>query len=461
MKRKDFFVINSETNRILFHAPSFNFTRIDRDLDLDSLTDQDVYCMTNLDEHIVAEEKDSIYGKGKIGVTFMSSRYCNLNCKYCFAENGEYGKRDDIPKFLTSSMYMDTVKFITENMYPEGIKSISFFGGEPLLNYSQIKAFIEECEEYYRIRNCELPKFGVSTNSILLDTEMLSFFRDHNIQIGLSLDGIKTINDSARYSEKEDFSVYDTVAEKVKLLRQYNISYAFQMTINKKHLDEYEEGKFAQWMNEMDVYDCANVAIIPVTSDEKSLGITTEEDFRKLDTISREIANFYINELYNSESRKISTGIVAPMIQIAKKKVNGSCSAGHSIFIDTNGDIYPCHMFCYDSKFILGNIQDKSINYSNVDSNINTKRKEVLACQHCIAQNVCSVWCKGLQYLITGDMYNVLEERCIFQRAIVEECIKTLDKLRDDNEKYRDFANNLKRITNLVKNQVSGENYEL
>lgn len=449
--RKDFFVIKSESERILFHAPTFNFTAVNDNFNLDDLTDQDIYDISNINDLLVVDEPDCTYGKGKIGVTFMSSRQCNLSCKYCFAENGEYGNREDKPKASSSSLYMDTIKFVMENMYPDGISSISFFGGEPLINYKQIELFIEKCKNYFIENNWKIPIFAISTNSILINDEMLTFFKKHNVQIGLSLDGIKTINDSARYSERRNLSVYEEVVKKVNKLKEYGIDYAFQMTINKNHLDVYKDGMFSKWMRELDVFDGHILAIVPVTSDEDSFGITSEEDLSKLDTLSREIANFYINEIFTDDSKKIAPGVVAPIIQIAKRKMNSSCSAGHSIFVDTDGEIYPCHMFCNDDHFSLGNINSELLNHASISNNINIKRKEGEACKHCIAQNVCSIWCKGLQYLNTGDMHNVLKERCVFQRAIFEECIKTLYKLKNDSEKMKILSQNLKRMMNMVR----------
>jgi len=181
------------------------------------------------------------------------------------------------------------------------------------------------------------------------------------------------------------------------------------------------------------------------------LGISSEEDLALLDELTRELFNYYLNELFNDESKAVATGIIAPLILLAKDKLHGSCSAGHSIFVDTDGGIYPCHMFCNDDEFLLGNIKEKSIDVDNINRNLNIKRYDGEQCRTCIAQNVCSVWCKGIQYLTNGDMQSVLDARCIFQRAIVEESIRTLAKLADKKLDSKVMLKNYSKIAKLVK----------
>lgn len=115
---------------------------------------------------------------------------CNLACKYCF----ESEKRDnkfsiyDIPK---------VVKFIKEyinnNFIIDKEISISFNGGEALLNFAFIKEFIESTKDF-------ITDYAISTNLSLLTDEMLLFFKRNKVRLHISIDGKKETNDLYRVS---------------------------------------------------------------------------------------------------------------------------------------------------------------------------------------------------------------------------------------------------------------------
>ena len=62
--------------------------------------------------------------------------------------------------------------------------SVNFFGGEPLLYFdSLIKPLVEKYKD--------IVSFGITTNGILLDEDIVDFFYENNIQPLLSFDGIE------------------------------------------------------------------------------------------------------------------------------------------------------------------------------------------------------------------------------------------------------------------------------
>ncbi|MGN1326575.1 MAG: hypothetical protein ACI4VQ_00590 [Clostridia bacterium] len=62
--------------------------------------------------------------------------------------------------------------------------SVNFFGGEPLLCFdSLIKPLVEKYKD--------IVSFGITTNGVLLDEDIVDFFYENNIQLLLSFDGIE------------------------------------------------------------------------------------------------------------------------------------------------------------------------------------------------------------------------------------------------------------------------------
>lgn len=423
---KDFFRINEIDHDILYHINSNKVFKSSKSLK--NYTDEELYNIMNLPRENKIEEIKGSAGRKKLSVNLMSSRSCNLGCRYCFAGEGEYGCNSKKPKTISKEKYEKLIEYLLEN-YKEGIDTISFFGGEPLIDYKNIKEVISFIEKSFRDKNLEIPRLCLSTNSVLLTDEVMDFCQEHNVELGLSLDGPKALNDIGRRTKGEStFSVYDRVYETTLKLIERGIPYKLQMTINRNHLDNYKKGSVKEWMDSLEEIINTDITVCPVTTDISGFQISSDEDYEKLDSMTREFVHYYFNEYSNGRTSKSAAIFIAPMLFIVNKQISRGCAAGDKmVLVDTDGSVYPCQMYCNDENYKLGDIDSGFVRYA---SNCNTSnRVNNEDCKNCIARNLCMIWCKGLQMLTNKSETAVLKERCIFQRAIVEENLKILSKL--------------------------------
>lgn len=104
---------------------------------------------------------------------------CNLNCVYCYEHNKQ-----------ARMMNFDTAKSIIDAEFSKQFDfyNISFFGGEPFLNFPLIKRISEYIWNSEMSSKC---KISVSTNGTMFDSEIRSWLtqNSHRFFIGLSLDG--------------------------------------------------------------------------------------------------------------------------------------------------------------------------------------------------------------------------------------------------------------------------------
>ena len=63
-------------------------------------------------------------------LTLMISQACNLRCKYCYGDGGEYSNMG----YMTYEVAKNAVDFFVSNTEEQKL-NICFFGGEPLLNF--------------------------------------------------------------------------------------------------------------------------------------------------------------------------------------------------------------------------------------------------------------------------------------------------------------------------------------
>jgi uncharacterized protein len=110
---------------------------------------------------------------------------CNLRCKYCYAG----------PK-TRSSMSFDTGRRAMDFLAAasNGSCTITFFGGEPLMEFELIQQLVE----YGERRHGRKLQYRMSTNGTLLRRSTIDYCREHDLYFVLSLDGNADQHDTNR-----------------------------------------------------------------------------------------------------------------------------------------------------------------------------------------------------------------------------------------------------------------------
>jgi uncharacterized protein len=115
-------------------------------------------------------------------VFLMLGEGCNFSCKYCLQHPilTEQLPTEINPKLISYLLNMKVEK--------EQKIRIMFYGGEPLLYWGAIFAFVN------LLRDSQKFSFGIITNGQLLSDEMVTFIKENNIGVCISNDGRNTEN---------------------------------------------------------------------------------------------------------------------------------------------------------------------------------------------------------------------------------------------------------------------------
>ena len=84
------------------------------------------------------------------------------------------------------------------------------------------------------------------------------------------------------------------------------------------------------------------------------------------------------------------------------------------------GDLYPCHQFVGEEKFLLGNV-DEGITHPEICGEFkecNVYAKE--ACKNCFARFYCSGGCAANSYNFHGRINDIYEVGCEMEKKRVE-----------------------------------------
>ena len=119
---------------------------------------------------------------------------CNLACKYCFAEEGEYHGRRALMSFEVGKKALD---FLIANSGNRINLEVDFFGGEPLMNWNVVKQLVEYGRSQEKEHNKKF-RFTLTTNGVLLNDEIMEFCNREMSNVVLSLDGRPEVNDRMR-----------------------------------------------------------------------------------------------------------------------------------------------------------------------------------------------------------------------------------------------------------------------
>ena len=134
---------------------------------------------------------------------------CNLACRYCFAEEGEYkGDR----ALMSAEVGKAALDFLVRSSGNRHNLEVDFFGGEPTMNFGVVK----EVVEYGRSLEKKYDKhfrFTLTTNGILLNDEIMEFANKEMDNVVLSVDGRKEVNDYMRPT-RNGKSSYDIIMPK-------------------------------------------------------------------------------------------------------------------------------------------------------------------------------------------------------------------------------------------------------
>ena len=117
---------------------------------------------------------------------------------------------------------------------------------------------------------------------------------------------------------------------------------------------------------------------------------------------------------------------------IIKRSVG--CGAGSEyLAVTPEGDLYPCHQFVGDKKFLLGNVFDGVHNAEILDEFKHCNIYSHKECEHCFAKMYCSGGCTANAYHSTGSLTGTYDLGCELHKKRIE-CAIMMNVARQFNE---------------------------
>ncbi|MBR4277504.1 MAG: thioether cross-link-forming SCIFF peptide maturase, partial [Lachnospiraceae bacterium] len=337
---------------------------------------------------------------------------CNLACKYCFAEEGEYHGRRALMSFEVGKKALD---FLVANSGNRVNLEVDFFGGEPTLNFDVVKQIVEYGRSLEKTNNKKF-RFTLTTNGVLMNDEILEFANKEMGNIVLSIDGRKEVNDRMRPFRGGQGS-YDIIVPKFKKVAdsRNQMNYYVRGTYTHYNLD------FSEDVLHLADLGFEQISVEPVVAQPTDDYAIREEDIPKL----KEEYDKLAVEMLKRKKEGRPFNFFHFMIDLqggpcVAKRLSGCGSGCEYLAVTPWGDFYPCHQFVGNEDFLMGNVDDgivrDDIRYEFKQCNVYAKEK----CRKCFAKFYCSGGCAANSYNFHGKITDVYEVGCELQRKRIE-----------------------------------------
>lgn len=337
---------------------------------------------------------------------------CNLKCRYCFAEEGEYKGHRALMSYEVGKKALD---FLIANSGNRKNLEVDFFGGEPLMNFDVVKQLVLYGREQEKLHNKNF-RFTLTTNGILLNDEIMEFANKEMANVVLSIDGRKEVNDYMRPSRNGKGS-YDIILPKFeKLAKSRNqTNYYVRGTFTHNNLD------FSKDVLHLADLGFQQISVEPVVAQPEESYALQKEDVEKI----CEEYDLLAKEMIQREKEGKGFNFFHFMIDLSggpcvAKRLSGCGSGTEYLAVTPWGDLYPCHQFVGMEEFLMGNV-DEGIKRTDIrdtfkECNVYSKDK----CQECFAKFYCSGGCAANSYNFHNNINDAYDLGCDLQRKRVE-----------------------------------------
>lgn len=446
VNKQNFRIIKKDNENLLFHVPTTSLFQINKENEelLDRLNKKDTKSTDFSKEEFEELEKLNIIGvleeqkyievKNFPATTLILNvaSGCNLSCTYCY-------KADLTTLKNSGNMSYETAISAIEHLYKEApnqkVYNITFFGGEPLSNFSLIKNVTIFAIKFFKEKNA-IADFTMTTNATLLTKQIIEFLKEHNFGITISIDGPKYIHNKTRLTNTGSGS-YEIVRKKVELLlssyKNRPIGARVTLTSGVTQIEEI-------WNHLFNELKFSEVGFAPATASDNAVFNLSEVELMKVFEGFKQMGEKYIDSALKSEFNGFSNlhRLIGDIHAGRKKKL--PCGAGVGLLsVSYEGNFDLCHRFTGSDFMNFGNIKtglDKPKLSNFIEKRLNEKEGD---CSTCHIRNLCAGGCYHESYIRYNNPTKAVLHYCDIMRDWIDFGLYAYSKIRNNNPEFFDL----------------------
>lgn len=357
--------------------------------------------------------------KKQIEIVLSTTMNCNMRCKYCFLGESSHSKLDAkiaikfISEILNSSKDAENAEKI----------HISFFGGEPTLNFTLIKSVVAYINDIKKNDNRKY-YFAITSNGTMND-DVLSFLIENDFHFSISMDGIPEIQDYQRPLKNGEKSS-QLVEKNIKKILTSGKLLRVRLTVTDLSVKTMPTSTV--YLSELGVkyihYECVNIA-------GRALDISA-----KMSNIKRPAPDLFVSMLLMSSdiAKKYSVSIINPSIMLIFYPSLWKCDgmSGKRIVISPTGMISRCLEVQSPSHPLADIMQAGNFNKNTFNIHLSKDRESHIEenktgiCQKCYCKFICSNGCPSRNYHSMNSPTVVDTFHCMTTKPIIDHVLKRM-----------------------------------
>ena len=330
---------------------------------------------------------------------------CNLTCDYCFYKR----TAETYPESGAHRMSDETFEALVEKAQRDRVQNVSYIwqGGEPMLMGLDFYKRSIEIQETHR-KTGQMLTNTIQTNGVLIDDDWGKFLADHNMLVGISVDGPKNIHDIHRFDHAGNSS-FDRVFKAIDILEKYSVEYNILSVVTAetaacaKEIYHFFLDRNFHYLQFIDCIEADDDGPLPFSLSPDAFGKFLCELF---------------DEWFENGYPYVSIRLFDNILQYRTGMQPECCmyknNCGAYYVVEYNGDIYPCDFFVRD-EWLLGNIHISGLDtFDNHPKHLEFMKLRSLphdACEVCDWLGFCQRGCIKSRAFPNGD-YGSLNYLC-------------------------------------------------
>lgn len=383
----------------------------------------DIIPKTLIDYGIIVDEKEELNkiqllieqttDKQFQSLFLITTTSCNLDCDYCFYRSSlsESLKHHQNMSFDVAKNAIDQFyEIVSKNKITDGYwQQITFYGGEPLINKELLIRAIPYAKNKF---SSDYTSIVINTNLLLLDDEMISLFKENDVEVQVSLDGNKIQHDLHRKTINGTGS-YDIVVMNIKKLLEKGVKVLPMITATNSNITDFSDTLF-DIINELKIDDYA-VNILITNSFETTKAyplLLANEMIKAYKKFGTKATDYAFVELYDM------------LLGNDKRIAKNSCGSTRKITVFPNGEVFSCQALEKVDINQMGTLNSDFVNNPKWELWKKRNKFNNEECLNCEVVASCGGGCATGSYNGTGTIYGIDYNQCYYTKELFKQLVK-------------------------------------
>jgi len=353
-----------------------------------------------------------------------SGSTCNIDCTYCFFLSKEALYPNEQQRMSEATLDAYIRQLLESHRVPR--VTVAWQGGEPtLMGIDFFKRAVELVEKYRKPGQSVQHTF--QTNGILLDDDWCVFFKEHNVLVGLSVDGPRELHDAYRRDRRQQ-GTFDRVMQGLQHLKRHGVEFNILCTVNaanEKHgrtvYRFFRDELGARWIQFIPVVERATEDTLAIANQgwseqpgRKRLLYTQAGNLVTERSVGSEQYGRFLVDVFEEWVRHDVGQVYVQLFDVTLEAFFGrhllcihAPTCGYGPALEHNGDLYSCDHFV-EPKFKLGNIHKThmlKLVASPEQRKFGDDKRDTLTaqCQRCEVKPLCNGGCPKDRFSLSRD----------------------------------------------------------